>query len=299
MKIKIKGLLKGLFIFISGAILAGVVFIATESLGQNKQVTVDSISSDKEECSFLNDGYYIPSDTFPSVNKEQKYKNLARLATEVHINYFKKFLGDPAFINLSRDKSQKEYIFVDKDFYVQAITDRLGKVLLYAVTTRKKDFNPSFDSPAYLSSGNEKDKAILGKSNIKEIAPGDNPLICFGFVGMTANSFYHEEYSFGNVSFYQKYLYGVNDAGYLSKEGLPYYLASLELENKLQPKERRNDEQDNEIEIYDCNSIPDQIRRKTVINTFVVVSRDIGLNVYDEIKFQIGADRLKTRLISE
>lgn len=296
---KIKRVIKIISIFILSVILGSVICLAYSKLGKNKQATVDSISSDKEECSFLNDGCYIPSDTFPPVNKEQKYKNLARLATEVHINYFKKFLGDPAFINLSRDKSQKEYIFVDEDFYVQAITDRLGKVLLYAVTIRKKDFNPSFDSPAYLSSRNEKDKAVLGKSNIKEIATGDNPLICFGFVGMTANSFYFEEYSFGNVSFYQKYLYGVNDAGYLNKEGLPYYLASLELENKLQPKERRNDEQDNEIEIYDCNSIPDQIRRKTVINTFVVVSRDIGLNVYDEIKFQIGADRLKTRLISE
>jgi len=222
-----------------------------------------------------------------SLGIDQNYTNLNHLATEVQINYFKKYLGDPVFINYSKDRSQKEYIFVDKDYYVQAITNSDDKVLSYAVTTRAKNFNPSYNDGTV--------KTLLGKSTFADLNKNSSsPIVCYGFLGNTTPSFYFEQYAYGNPGNYQTYLYGINDAGYWNWQELN----SSYTEGKIIEKDifSQTKETGIPVDLYDCNSIPQQFRSKAIINTYIVVSPNTSVG---KLKFHFGVNRIQVRLIRE
>ncbi|GAB4218832.1 MAG: hypothetical protein Fur009_1930 [Candidatus Microgenomates bacterium] len=135
------------------------------------------------------------------LNKIKKEK-INYLTTKVQLNYLKQYLGDPVFINYSKDKKQKEYIFIDEDFYTQLITNDNDKVLAFFITLRKKDFNPQVKKQAF--------NIILGKSTLKDIYDKNLITKCIGFLGNTARSYYFEEYYFGRSGYYQNYIFGYN-----------------------------------------------------------------------------------------
>ncbi len=132
-----------------------------------------------------------------------------------------------AFISLYYDhfKKQipeieiKEYIFGNKYFWLQIITDQNNKTLAYGVTTRVSDFNPEFEIPV-CSYNNKKDdcipynKVILGKTKFSDIPI--EPESAYAFQGVN-RIYYDEEYWFGNPGYYQSYFIGLNDSGYISK----------------------------------------------------------------------------------
>ncbi len=161
------------------------------------------------------------------MTKEEKIKTLQKLSVEVQINYFENLLGKPTYINVIPLKDppkieQKfyssyyenlkegffEYVFIDENFYVQAITDSNKKTLSYAVTSRKEDFNPSFEMPILF-------KVSLNKTPFSEYLSSSedryHPQVCFQFVGAHTPIYYFEKSYFGNPGNYLYYLVGLSD----------------------------------------------------------------------------------------
>lgn len=74
-------------------------------------------------------------DTFAWRDVEEKVIN--SLSASIHIDKFREFLGTQLFVRKSRKSTKQhlEYVFKRKGYWVQAVTDDLGTVLLYAVTS--------------------------------------------------------------------------------------------------------------------------------------------------------------------
>ncbi len=123
--------------------------------------------------------------------KSRLLEVVSRLDTGAHISYFISMLGTPVSINQSG--TDEEYIFVNKYCYVQSVTDQNGKVLLYSVTTRRGDFNPSL-SLDYTKLG-----IRLGKTR-------------FSDVGTPCSRIYNGDH--GAITFYSESYYHGLDAGY-------------------------------------------------------------------------------------
>lgn len=218
-------------------------------------------------------------------------RRLVKLANEVQVNYFIKILGDPVFINYAKDRTQKEYIFVDKRFYLQAVTNSDDKVLAYSVTTRLKDFNPK----VWAVPNEQKTPVVLGRTSLEELASINygGPRKCYGFIGNTTPSFYFEEYYYGNPGNYQTYLFGLNDAGYWDWQAVGLEQIN---EAKLLERDIYHDVKERTIPVnlYDCGSIPNKLRKDLSINTTMVVGPFIDPK---EIKFNLGINRNQVRLL--
>lgn len=216
-----------------------------------------------------------------TVTNIDKNKIIEQLTTETQISYLKNLLNDPVFINYSEDRKTKEHIFVDKDFYVQIITNTDDKVLSYAVTARNKSITLGINSRG-------KEEGSLGDKTIAEISDDQyKPLECYAFLsGATANSYYFEKYYFGNPGHYQNYLYGFNDAGYFSISNENFFLSTnIYLESGR----------------ADCKKIPAEFRKSLLINTYMVIAPFVDFNDL-EIDFRnrfIGANRIQVRLLKD
>jgi hypothetical protein len=197
-----------------------------------------------------------------NLTKLEKDYNLNRVSTTVQINYIKKFLGEPVFIFQNENKKQKDYTFVDPDYYVSITTDMNDMVLSYAITTRSKDFNPILKIKGV--------EVQLGKTTFyrKDLKPND----CKAELGNTAPSTYYESYIGWNGTSYQDYLFGYNDAGYGDGK-IVWETGPTEeeiLSGNTKPKDGLN-----------CNLPSDEARKKYSINTFGVGSEEnlsIGVN---------------------
>jgi len=196
------------------------------------------------------------------ITKEEKYDNLSHVSVSVQVDYLKKYLDDPVIINTIKDKSQKEYIFVDPDYYVLATTDFDNSVLSYVITTRNKNFNPILGIGGI--------KVQLGKSSFYD--QGVKPSDCEGMAGNTAPSYYLEKYIGWNGTSYQDYLFGYNDAGF-GDIGIVVTAQSNEDEIKNNNFKKTDG--------MNCRLLSDQDRKKYTINTFGVGRLDtlsIGVN---------------------
>ncbi|MEK7597576.1 MAG: ETEC_3214 domain-containing protein [Patescibacteria group bacterium] len=196
------------------------------------------------------------------LTKEEKYINLSKVSISVQVDYLKKYLGKPVSMSTIKDKNQKEYIFVDPDYYVMLTTNLDNSVLSYVITTRSKNFNPILRIRGI--------KVQLGKSTFYE--KGVKPDDCESHLGNTAPSYYFEIYLGDNQSSYQSYLFGYNDAG----------LGDIGIVWASQPNESEIKKNNFKLtEGMKCRLPSDQDRKKYTINTFGVGSLDtlsIGVN---------------------
>lgn len=183
--------------------------------------------------------------------KEEKYNSLSHVSVSVQIEYLRKYLGNPAIINGIEGKNQKEYIFIDLDYYVLATTDLDNSVLSYVITTRKKGFNPILEIGSV--------KVQLGKSTFYE--KGVKPDDCKAMAGNTAPSYYFEKYLGDNLSSYQSYMFGYNDAGYGDRG-----IVEATLPNEEEIKNKNFKFSDG----LHCRLPTDEDRKKYTINTFGV-----------------------------
>jgi len=138
--------------------------------------------------------------------KQQAYELIKSLAADVNIGYFESRLGGAAFINVSEKTDIKEYVFIDKNYYVDVIIDKNGKVLMYSVTTRSKTFNPT----------TPEGEIVLGKTRFVKLVIDDffgEPDEVISVLG-AHDYFYTEGYYWGNPMNYQTYYYSNSDAGY-------------------------------------------------------------------------------------
>jgi hypothetical protein len=137
---------------------------------------------------------------------------LNRLSAGVNIDYFQTVLGDPPVFKTTLDQ-RCEHIFVNRYFYVQAITNMEDSVIVFSVTTRTRRFNPVLTLGPYSLTG-ESLRVRLGRTKFAEtdVLVKSPKLSCW----IGAHSFhYFEESYFGNPANYQTFIFAINDAGYM------------------------------------------------------------------------------------
>lgn len=245
-------LYKKLFIFL---LLLTIVSIIAYQLGKQRNLPV-AVKPDRNVA-------------------QEKYKLLNKISAEVQVDYLNKLLGNPVYKNiLSEDLIS--YTYVDPDYYLWVLANKDDKVLAYAITSRKKDFNPNlsiFDT-----------KILLNKTLFSDWIDNSNPnLKCYRFIGANNPAYYFEEVYLGNPGLYQTYWVGNNNAAYMS--GLPGLKEGYA--NKLQGQ-------------IDCGNITN--REVTTFNTFMVWGPffEIPLNELEKNPtLYFGVDNIQTRTLNE
>ncbi len=132
---------------------------------------------------------------------------LSSLNVEADIGIFREKLGSPTIVN-DQTNDEKTYVFINSKFYVDVLTDKVGKVIIYTVTTRDKTFNPTLGTYIY--------KVTLGKTTFQNLQ--DQPFATGLSIGF--HDYYYEEFFYyGNPGNYLTYVYSINDSGYYSYTG--------------------------------------------------------------------------------
>jgi hypothetical protein len=205
-------------------------------------------------------------------------RELRRLSAGVNINYFREILGSPVSVNAHEDK--REYIFVNKYFYVQAIADSGENVLAFSVTTRSNRFNPDLKLGPYSLSG-EALYIRLGKTKFAELDSFAKPTSIASSMG--ARRFhYYEEYYFGNPGDYQTYVFGVNDSGCPPWYGFNRWDTALGSRPKI--LDGWNNVQQPEVLAF---------RTEAAINTYTVVAPLLSLEVLRGYSFGPNFDQVR------
>jgi hypothetical protein len=154
------------------------------------------------------------------------YRLLGRLAPNVQADYFASLLGPAVFRN-KIDDDHDEHVFVRPEFYVQAVADSHGQVIMYTVTTRQRRFSPPvWGRTIYWSEELNSSGFRLGRFAFSELPMARTPQGVIGWLG--ARRFhYAEAHYFGNPGLYQTYYLGINDAAGFP-EGLENFDAVLD-----------------------------------------------------------------------
>ena len=200
---------------------------------------------------------------------QNSYEQVSKLGVNTQIDNIEDLLGKPYFIN--KYKQYKEYIFLMEYFYVQVVTNIDAKVVMYSVTTRNSKFNPKFET-SFVDAKGEPLTITLGKTTFSEIA--SRPYDLYGVVSMNmASYYYNEKYQLGGTGRYGSYAIAYNGAG--SGELGDLYdpnLSETSIRKKLV------------AQIYE-SGFPEKLqifRKRTVINTFCVMSMDFNYMFEEE-----------------
>jgi hypothetical protein len=253
--------------------------------------------------------------------RRDNYDRLARLGTGAHLSFFESALGQPPAIRQTVVNSDyKEWVgpdddrfdpvlvadpelglthavtgprsflrsvFVDRDFYVQTITDEDGTVLAFSVTTRTARFTPSFEWPPPMGwrerrriskMWGEKYKPLfqirLGKSKFSDFGDEERDDFAGPHFKLTLgahNYAYSEFKSWGNPSAYQSFAFTASDvASGAWGDGLA---ALAEIGGGDWPRDR-------DLRSWDELVATRAFRRATVVTTYTVISMDLWLENY-------------------
>ncbi|MEX2646453.1 MAG: ETEC_3214 domain-containing protein [Gaiellaceae bacterium] len=172
--------------------------------------------------------------------RRDRYRRLVRLGTNAQISFFSSVLGEPPAMRRTEEsavtrfgeagnrylepKTWIECVWIDRDFYVHAVADEDETVHAYSVTTRSKRFRPTFRQPGgwWIERGRlgrllrlrqigRHPRIKLGKTRFHELGW---PQQSSSWIG-AHNMHYFEAYWGANPGFYQWFIYGINDAGYM------------------------------------------------------------------------------------
>jgi hypothetical protein len=153
------------------------------------------------------------------------YRRLRRLAAHIHVDRFTSVLGSPMsskpWKNNGEPTDWSERIWVDRRYYVQALSDSGGTVMAFSVTSRSTKFRPKVPFPndgRYTDPPDPQVKAKLHTTRFAEVA---SPPIRIR-ADLRANRLgYVEMYYFGNPGNYQSVALSVSDAALAIGEGFP------------------------------------------------------------------------------
>jgi hypothetical protein len=210
--------------------------------------------------------------------RDREYKRLSSLHGGLNIEKFHEILGTPVFITTAHDGVPlNEATYKGRDYWVQAIFNSNGMVLMFSVTACE-DFNPTFV--------NQIGKVTLGRSRMafSDNIPG---AIHYNIPGATANAYLIDEYYLGNPGNYKTYYFGLTDAcGRLVGES---YLTSpmfqdgyfLGWENRTYPR-------------TDYRIL--EFRQTSIVNTYGETAPFVDTKAF-LASFQIGPNRILTRTL--
>lgn len=202
------------------------------------------------------------------------YQMLEEVRVNKDISSFISILGQPVL--KEKNETYVKYTFENIDFYLTALTDNQDRVVSLAVTSKTKNFKPSFELPGYKVNG-YLGKITLNETNFSDIHPTiEKPLIdyiedesleemkqlnfmyqtnpsCFLQIGVRRFRYFEGSY-LGNPSNYQTIYYGINDAGYMEDYPMP-----------------ENDDLWYILGTEECQLIDDNFRNSKV-NTFAITA---------------------------
>ncbi|TSC96538.1 MAG: hypothetical protein Athens101426_303 [Parcubacteria group bacterium Athens1014_26] len=170
---------------------------------------------------------------YEKIQKKRRFlKTLSLLTIGTNIDYFKTLLGNPVFIN--KVGNYDEFIFVNPYFYVQAIVNSQGKIVLFSITTRNKRFNP------ILNIGGGDFSVKLGKTTFSKLMK--EPEKVFKRGGDHGGfDFYSEVYYFGNPGHYLNYAFSINENVYDAFSYVPLSFLENTPDNPDEIKKFRNE----------------------------------------------------------
>jgi hypothetical protein len=211
----------------------------------------------------------------PVAVRQAEYSTLDKLRGGMALSYFQELLGAPSFVTRGRNGPFTQSLFRGHDYWLQAVSDDAGTVQLMAVTACDPDFHPAYEgqknsSPSFST-------ITLNTTRLDQTGPPPNTVRYFTS-GATANSYYYDEYYFGNPGLYKTYFVGIDDACALPPDDarLPFLTA------------------DYQDRAYDpTDSIVAKFRAAAMANTYAETGPFFDDSVLKS--FQVGADRILTR----
>lgn len=248
------------------AILLGLIMLSLSSI-----ITISQGTSLIKE-------YYLSS----FGRKTKLTDDIYKLAPDTNIGYFERILGSPVFINEKTDEknikesTQKEYIFINDYFYIQAITGKNDKVIAYSITPTNKGTHPLFS----FWEGNDEIKLELNKSTFKVL--NDKPEEARLYCGARRGG-YSEEYYFGNPGNYQTYIFSINDI-----LGFPSLCQEEFMNGNIGIDYSKN----NEVDIE--NEKIQKARKEDVINTITITAPFISGK---DLLFELGPNLDQIRIL--
>ena len=202
-----------------------------------------------------------------------EYKKINSVRPGMYIQKITDVFGTPFYTrNMQNNKSLTENTYKGRGYWIDTISNDSGEVLLYTITSCDKNFSPTIDP-------NPLQKSItLQKSTLSSI--GDNPSgIKYFASGATANSYFFDEYSWGNPSNYETVYVGYNDQ-------CPQF-----------PKKAIS-QMDDLFKLGDEANLEDpyiqKFRDNLLINTYAETA-PMENPVGDMKYFQVGVDRIQVR----
>jgi hypothetical protein len=248
--------------------------------------------------------------------RRDRYERLARLGTGAQMSFFIAVLGEPPAMRrtITRDdyvecvgsedprfdpalaqynshevhesRTFTECFFIDRDFYVQTLSDPDETVVAFSVTARHRRFRPVFEAPRRMTIGQRWRwrrtvgtsytpllKVRLGRTRFADIDPTDPDQFAGPHfkVHTGARKFsYSEFHSFGNPGHYQSFVLTASSAARTAPVGLPFHVIEEIGGNEWpDPATPRIEPQ------WDALPRTQEFRRRTVITTYTVIGREL------------------------
>jgi hypothetical protein len=143
--------------------------------------------------------------------RQAEYARLEGLRAGFTLAQFERTLGNPLFARPTPKGGLVESTFRGRDYWAQAVSNRQGTVLLYAVTSCSADFTPRFALPVY----GRNVSVTLNRSTFAAVLPHDElsrERADYFASGASGDTYYYDEWYGANPGFYKEFAWGVNDA---------------------------------------------------------------------------------------
>lgn len=242
--------------------------------------------------------------------RRDRYARLARLGAGAQLSFFEAVLGEPPAIRrtLTKDdtielayagdagyqseldefdekvheirvsRSYTECFFIDRDYYVQTISDGDETVLGFSVTSRSRRFRPTFEFPVRptLMARRRWQKATgepyrpsikvtLGKTRFSNFGDAERDDFAGPRLQVQVGArlyWYSEVHSLGNPGYYQTFVFTASHAGADTPIG-DILLVRDEIGGEAWPSGDGRD--------WDELTATREFRRRTVINTYSII----------------------------
>jgi hypothetical protein len=255
-------------------LVAALVVVAAAAFIAGRRRGEDNVSPSNAEATAASPTAVATDGTTVDQVRDAEYRTLARLRAGMTLAYFEEALGTPWFVTKSGDGAFIEHLFRGRDFWVQTVSDATGTVGRMAVTSCDPGFKPAFSgvpnsSPAIAG-------VVLNETHFDQTGAAPNKVHYFTS-GATANSYYYDEYYFGNPGNYKTYYVGINDACPFDAPADLFVLNSNY----------------RDAQFSSSDTLVSQFRAAAIANTYAETAVFVDQAEFDA--FPIGASRILTR----